>query len=438
MFTQFLQGKKVHFFKRILWSTLILFVVFGCPLIGQPIFSPGQVVLASGDTLNGLVGEWGSYKRYQKCLFKASKREPSITYLPSDLRSYAITGRTFYESSQIKIEGKEIDVFVEYFVKGDLSLLKYKLDYFFKKGNEELVKVPAKSRRPELVKDQLSEGQLKLKWYQFNNELAIECPDLVFSSIDLEQSKYSPKALVELAKNYNECQGTPYITYGTDLPFATVDIGPAISLNRTDVNFFATSKLPFGFLEQTNITNTGFELSVPVIIRAVRNLSNLAVVFDPYYRRQQFYYEILEEDIFFPDQHYNDFSMSYTTAGLFAGFRYILPNMQPQISLQSGVRFDFLFSPDISIVREQILFQNDIIYSTRTPVEVFQLAKSQVGLTTQINLTNKWASFFDKWELAVGLHLGRGITRADETADDDFFAVNSNTNIIFLKTSFLW
>lgn len=405
----------------------------------QPIFSPGQVVLLNGDTLSGLVGELGYNKRHEKCIFKSSPKDKAITYFPSQIRAYSVDNRNYYQSRELDMEdGISARVFVAYYVKGGMELWRHKERYFLESAGLGIQEVLSNSGKGESDAEKIRLGNEKLKWFQFLSEVKTHCPQIEVVSEKLRELKYREEDLIEFASAYNDCRGNEFVLYSHNVPLVAVDIGPAVSFNYTNVSFSDMAPLPFGFLEDARISDAGFELSVPVIIRSVRNLSNVALFLEPSIRQYDFYTEVLVKDIGTADQMYNDFSIKWLSLGLTTGLRYTLPNTQPSVSLQSGFRLDFLLDREVSLTREQILIRDDITHSTRTEVEPFLLADNQPGVSSQINISRQLGSSAKRWECSLGYFLGRGIAKSDATTVDISFPIKSITHTFFLKTSLLW
>ncbi len=427
----------------------IFFICFSSNFLlkAQPIYSLGEVVMLNGDTIKGWIGEIGSLKRFDLCLFRSRQQGETITYFPGDILSFSILDKKYYKSEKFRAyQQPEATVFVEYFVEGAISLMKYRKNYYLKNSNNQFQRIPFKLENYDLNLEREKVGQLRIDWYQFIKDIHTNCSKEGDYYDDFNKLRYDLEGMINVVLNYNECLGANYEIHWEKVPFAIVDIGPGISIQRSGVSF--TSQInelwypfgsPFRFLEtRSAFSSVGVEFSLPINIRTFRNPSNWSVFIEPFFHRYQFYYEILEEPIDYPNQTYTDFNMEWSGTGLTIGGRYRLPNSKPQISVQSGVRLNFLFNQQVNVIKENIIEKPGILYATRTRENPFILEDNQISLSTQINISNNWNVFSTLWELSFGFLLGNGFVTTEGSQYEETMSLDSMTSTLFLKTSFLW
>ena len=129
---------------------ILYFALFGFFLclhqyagLAQPIFSEGKVITMDGDTLRGWIGEMGSYRNNNKCIFRSATVIKQQVFQPNDIRGYLIENRRYFESRMIpNAEGINTNVFAEIIVEGTVSLLKVREVYFLLDEQGELQRIP--------------------------------------------------------------------------------------------------------------------------------------------------------------------------------------------------------------------------------------------------------------------------------------------------------
>ncbi len=429
------------FFFFILWCS-------SSSLYAQPIYSPGEVVLINGDTLKGLIREIASLKRFTQCFYKSDIKGPSSIYYPGEIQSFSIENRKHYKSEEFSVNGQTgTVVFMEYFVEGAICLMKYRKDYYLKNESGRLQKIPFKLKNYDLSTQREEVGQIRIEWYQFIKDIYTKCSSQSSDKDyfdDFDKLRHHLDGMVDVVRKYNECMGSDYFLYGKGVPFAAVDIGPAIALHRTSFhfgvqpNYNAPLGTPYDFLEIPNYRNIGMELSLPIIIRTIRNPSNWSIFLEPYIRQYQLYYEVLQEDLPYPPQTYTDFRMEWLATGITFGGKYNLSYKKPAISIQSGMRFDFILSPQIDIVKEQIVTRTEEIHITRTAKSPFPTRNNQINFCLQTNIADFWDPFPGKWAFSFGFLLGTGVASSEGTTFGETITIDSSTSAFFIKTSFLW
>ncbi|MDN3668791.1 hypothetical protein QWY93_05560 [Echinicola jeungdonensis] len=109
-------------------SSILFFLLFSCIFFqvkAQNNFKEAFIINLENDTLKGLINSRSEFKNYNSCQFK--RNGELTTYQPNQIHGFGFQQGKFYSAEIIKRK------FVETLVFGDLSLYKYKSQYFLKK-----------------------------------------------------------------------------------------------------------------------------------------------------------------------------------------------------------------------------------------------------------------------------------------------------------------
>lgn len=116
---------------------LILFFLTCClnMLTAQVNPKPGFIITLSGDTLRGTIDYRSDGRNAHTCLFRQQGETAFRKYTPDDIAGYRMADNgAFYVARRVPIDGEEKNVFVEYLLKGGVSLFYYTenaRDYFY-------------------------------------------------------------------------------------------------------------------------------------------------------------------------------------------------------------------------------------------------------------------------------------------------------------------
>lgn len=423
--------KKCNKNAAFLSFSLVVFIVITCQSIlpGQPIFSKGIVITTSGDTLRGEVGEFGSSRNYQECVFRSAENAAIQHFTPKELQGYYIDNRRCFVSRTFPSNAGTSMVFAERIVQGGTSLLKIQKEFYvLYNGADTLQRVPLEGTTAT-----------RRDWLQFLNTLGQNCISLKYYYGNSKNLEAKEKNLIEIIKLYNECQGTISKELGAGLPLIAVQAGGSIALDYTKLAFTSTTVNTYSYLVEPSYTTIGPGFGVGMLISSPRRLSTFGFYIEPSIRAYQ-----LEADLRTSQTNTSAKEAYYHTKinwlGLGSPFaiRYTIPNRKPQLSFQAGPFLQLLLNTKAEtteeLVTEEFLSDRDIITTNRfTPME---FSDYQLGFSGQINLQNRWNHFPGAWEIALGFQRGGGI------ALEDTFSVSgrlkSSTTSFFLKTVWYW
>lgn len=416
---------------------LIFIIILTCQNIlqCQPIFSPGVVITATGDTLRGEIGEFGNGKNYQECVFRQAAGAALQHFTPSDIKSYMIDDRRYFESRSIAVVGKEVStVFIEWILKGSTSLFKTKSDYYILDEEGIFQIVPFTQYA---IASQSSEGRIASKnWLQFLNNLALNCPTLDTYFKEQKNLSSTEKNLIYVIKTYNECQGTAYIEYAVGLPFFVVDMGISVAVDYAKVTFKSPSSDLYTYLTASAFSSIGPAVGLPMLIRSPRRANNLSFYFEPSLRYFHINRDIEIEMPSAANRAYYYTALQWFAFGSPLALRYTFPNTQPAFSVQFGPQFQFLLGTKENFEEELLLERNDITLITINRQAPFEIAKHQFGYGGQINLSHNWRNLPGRWSLSLGFQHGNGILSED--ALNTTKPIRSQINSFSAKTSWFW
>ncbi len=411
---------------------LLCALLFSCSnwMLAQAIFSPGTVITASGDTLQGEVGEFGGNKNYTECHFRATPGATVQVFTPQQIQHYCIENRRCFESRRLENANENATlVFAEWIVQGGTSLLKIQKEFYvLYNGADTLQRVPLEGT-----------ATTRRNWLLFLNTLAQDCTSLKYHYGNSKNLEAKEKNLIEIIKLYNECQGTAYEELGAGLPIIAVSAGVSVAADYARLDFESNTVNTYAHLVEPSYTTIGPALGVSMLVLSPRRLSAFGLYLEPSIRAYQMEADLRwDEPNNSADEAYYHTRINWIGLGSPFAIRYTIPNQKPQLSFQAGPSVQLLLQTQAEtieeLVDEEFSTNRTIITTNRfTPLE---FSKYQLGLVGQVNLRNQWNNLPGAWELAVGFQRGGGIVL------EDTFSVSgqlkSSTTSFFLKAVWYW
>jgi hypothetical protein len=109
--------------KRIVFTLFLLFTSSLTVLWAQVNPKPGYIITLGGDTLRGTIDYRTDGRNARVCLFCREGDTEFGRYSPADISGYRLTDNgAFYVSRRVPIDGEEKTLFLEYLIKGGVSL----------------------------------------------------------------------------------------------------------------------------------------------------------------------------------------------------------------------------------------------------------------------------------------------------------------------------
>lgn len=221
---------------KVIFVFLFLFSLL--KLDGQTNFRPGYIITNENDTIKGLVDLRGDARNSKKCDFKENESAVAKEYLPFSIKGYRFADGKFYISKKVKYKGEDIELFLEFLVKGIFNLYFYTegvdLHYFIEKTDGNLLEL-TNAQRQLIINEVTYSRESKDYIGQLKYALA-DCPQ-IYSLID--QAGFNNKSLIEITRKYHDyvCHDGKCIIYEKQLPGIKVKFGPFISVNSSSLKF---------------------------------------------------------------------------------------------------------------------------------------------------------------------------------------------------------
>lgn len=211
----------MNFYKKIFFAVATAFLWFLCPQASAQNYVSGYVIVAPGDTLNGMIDYLEGMQNPKYINFKKSRQDQQTTiYMPADIIEWGESGRVFRSAtvdvelsadktpgldtvSDLHIEKRQ--VFLRTIVFGEKSLfqltLPYKeLFYIYNNGNYELLIY----KRYMVSKPLLPDKDAYKNYYMGQLiEYLDDCPKM---QKKIYKSKYTLQGMLRLYDHYNKCK----------------------------------------------------------------------------------------------------------------------------------------------------------------------------------------------------------------------------------------
>lgn len=420
------------------FSTIsIVFITLLCNnnLQSQPIYAPGLVITAQGDTLRGEIGEFGGNKNYQECLFRAAGSKTSQRFSPQEIRGYLIENRRFFEARSLSKDS--VTVFMEWIIRGSLSLVRIKKDFYLLHPADTLQQVPLRQTTPMRNKEDYQ--ITRRNWLFFLNPLTKDCVGLKYHFGNPDNLKQNEENLIEIIKLYNDCKETPYVEYGVGLPFLATDLGVSVAIDYTQLEFSSILRNSYSLLTKPDFTTLGPALGIGILLCSPRRLSTFGVYIEPSIRSYRVTGDLRSDETQnSADEAYYHTEINWLGLGSPVAIRYTIPNIKPNLSFQVGPFLQLLFQTKAETLEELVVeefLQERTIVTTNRYVP-FEFSDFQLGFAGQVNLRQQWDKLPGRWEFALGFQQGGGI--ALEDTQGVFGVLESTTTSFFVKTVWFW
>jgi hypothetical protein len=186
--------------KRISIALVFFFFAELSLLAKSSNFQPGYVITLQNDTLRGLINFDSDAGNAKRCRFKNSDGSEEKTYLPGTILGFRFTNAgKYYVSKNVRIGEKDVDLFLEYLVKGILSVYYYDNgdlpSYFFEQEDGKMLLV---SKDPEKVVD----GQY-VQNMKYDSQLRALFKDYVPKVYQKHPIDFSQSTMIGMAKAYH-------------------------------------------------------------------------------------------------------------------------------------------------------------------------------------------------------------------------------------------
>lgn len=299
--------------NRTFW--IIILILISNIINAQSDFRPGYYIKPNNDTIKGLIKLRGDVRNSKQCIFKQKADSNEEVFNPTDIYGYRFSDSKFYISKTISVKGVEKQLFLEYVLKGVVSLYYYidealKERYFLETKNGRLVEL-----RNDIKKVQVNG---RVKGVQENKKhigvLKVAFSDCKEIQSRIDQTKLNHKSLINISKKYHNyvCNGEECIIYekkpGKKLTFA-----PIISYSVSNMVVEDSYDIINGEFETINYPTIGI-------------LANLKLIG----AKQQFSIQVTTE--FFKNKFYNTHKLDNSSS------------IYSEINVRTDFEAKFLFS----------------------------------------------------------------------------------------------
>lgn len=203
--------------------------IFACTtaVIAQADYRKGYVVKLNGDTLFGFVNFQKEAVNNSTCNFKRFDIAIPVNYSPEKLKAYGVFGGKQYLSANI--HGKQ--VFIEYLVKGKISLL------YLNRGGEHFYIYSENSKLVELKAGKTLDPNDNQVYDRYKDFLSEKLKPGDYSAL-IQNSRLDIRSLVGIIKSYNE-----QLNYAFVVPER-----PKGKSMLKDYNLLGTNKIHLGIM----------------------------------------------------------------------------------------------------------------------------------------------------------------------------------------------
>ena len=184
-----------------LLTIFLVFTLFTANLISaQNTAQSGFVILASGDTIRGLILNRDSKSSAQKCVFKTSNDQNATDYRPEDLLGYRIEGGKYFISKSVPMINEGNPLFFEFLIEGKVKIYhvkEAKSRYFIEKDGDihELLNSETTYTNQGATYNQERKEYVGMLNYLFRDATI---------NLKIDSRELEPKSLIAVSKQYHE------------------------------------------------------------------------------------------------------------------------------------------------------------------------------------------------------------------------------------------
>jgi hypothetical protein len=354
---------------RVAFLTVILIGQY-LDVFGQPTLYPGYVTFSDGQIKYGSIALKSNYQNSQSVLFIAEDSSEE-TFHPFEIESYRVEGNKYYLSKEVNIDGESRKVFLEYLVKGIVSLyfLEDKhTDYYFIEKEGEMYPLFNSDRQVNIDKEDA--GGQKIDHFtsrvyitetnQYKGALRYLFSDSPEVFNQVRELPFEYESIINITKDYHHsvCQDYDCIDYTRDIN-DYLFIEPTLSLMMTTISIKG---------HDGRLRNMGIE--VGAYLRNKLKKSD----------RQSLLIGLLfSRNTFSGDLNPNlNLEASYGTMRIPMLLEWLLPGNEPLTFFQFG-----LSNAIVPVIKEDVVFERTTPYFGQRKLE-FGLA---LGTGTKIKLS---------------------------------------------------
>jgi hypothetical protein len=216
--------------KNILIITLLLLASLN--IFSQSDFKPGYVYLNDHDSIYGLINNRNDIANHRVCVFRKSENDSIQKFYPDKISGYYFIEGKHYISKTIELSKDSETIFVEYLIKGTVSLFFYRDPI----GGHYLIQKVGLPLKEISYNDAIIEvnGEQFYRDYMINTGLIRyylnDCPELYPEMDKIKNPSHAQ--LMKLIKDYHDikCPNDVCIIYKKKLPEFTLFLQPQLGI----------------------------------------------------------------------------------------------------------------------------------------------------------------------------------------------------------------
>jgi len=171
-------------------------------------FREGYIITHDNDTIHGNIAYEGAILNSQICRFKLDNKSEIKIYNPRDISSYRFINGKYFITRKVKIVDKEVFVFLDLLIKGDVSIYSYFGKRFFLTFNNDSL-IELKVKKDTIIKES---GKFIVEKNEYIGILSYYLKDAGIQS-DINSMNLSSNSLVKLVKEYHKKTNKDYDAY---------------------------------------------------------------------------------------------------------------------------------------------------------------------------------------------------------------------------------
>jgi hypothetical protein len=292
-----------------------VFSIITLSLAAQTDFKKGYIVKLNGDTLHGLIDNRSESKNYGECSFKRFNIALPYTYKPFKIKAYGIDNGRQYLSAIVN--GKP--VFIEYLVKGKVSLLLAKKRFYLMDSIGTLV---------ELKNGKITDRSNDKAYNDLKSYLISKMPNPELFD-DIAAAELESNSLISIVKEYNKFINVSYteplrlgmrnvikdysVTGNSNTKFSLVG---GISIN----NLSSSGDVHYDYITNAKLSCISPYFGIDADVSPFRFLPQVSFRFGATLKNLSYYGFSVNNEYFY--KNYNDINIDYNVVSLSACVNY--------------------------------------------------------------------------------------------------------------------
>lgn len=285
--------------RKSYFLTMVLIIV-SSSLFSQSDFREGYIVSNSGDTIFGFIDYRGDYLNCNKCVFKESLNEKTVTYFPNEIKSYRFSESKFYVSYFVENLNKY--VFLEYLIDGIVDV------YFYKDINDKYYYIDKEGEKIQLLENKEIEVMIDGQAYIRNSNRHIGLLNYYLNESEeikkrINDVELEHKSLIKLTKDYHDfvCSGEECIIFEKRLPSLRFEAGALVFANYSDFNIDNTNYGTWGIYDEKKDLshNLGYEFGFSGSLYFPKFNERISLYLQLLYGANSFEFNSIEDEILY-------------------------------------------------------------------------------------------------------------------------------------------